>query len=76
MLNDGKIVEFDSAKVLLSNDNSYFSELVRQTGSIEAEYLRTVANSNRFETKLEETVNVLDEERIQEAMETDPLVSS
>ncbi|CAF0805769.1 unnamed protein product [Adineta ricciae] len=43
VLSDGKVVEFDSAKALLSNGDSYFSELVKQTGPAEAERLYELA---------------------------------
>ena len=36
-------MEFDSAEVLLSNGESHFSELVKQTGPAEAERLYELA---------------------------------
>ncbi|CAF4234850.1 unnamed protein product, partial [Rotaria sp. Silwood2] len=44
VLSNGKLVEFDSPEILLSNTQSHFTSLVQQTGTIEAEYLRTVAS--------------------------------
>ena len=40
VLDHGEVMEYDEAKVLLSRSSSYFSSLVKQIGSGEAEYLR------------------------------------
>ena len=69
MLSDGKLVEFDAPKVLLSNDHSHFAALVEQTGAAEAEYLRTLANSSESSVKERQQRCVPDEES-----ESDPLV--
>ena len=43
MLDRGELVECDAADVLLSDRRSHLSALVKQTGSAEADYLRTMA---------------------------------
>lgn len=45
------MLEFDQPDVLLSNDASEFSLLVKQTGEAEAEHLRMLANSAGAKTK-------------------------
>jgi hypothetical protein len=45
VLENGKVLEFDSPRVLLLDPTSYFSSLVKQAGTAEAEYLRMMANS-------------------------------
>lgn len=44
VLDEGVIVEFDSAQSLLSTPNTHFAGLVAQTEPTEAEYLRTLAH--------------------------------
>jgi hypothetical protein len=76
VLSNGKLVEFDTPEVLLSNDRSDFASLVEQTGTAEAEYLHTLANSTESYAKRRRDVYTLDEEPASEANETDPLVPS
>ncbi|CAF2639387.1 unnamed protein product [Rotaria sp. Silwood2] len=76
VLSNGKLVEFDSPQVLLSNDYSHFSLLVEQTGVAEAEYLRTLANSTLSYTRRKREISNLDDESILETNEMDPLVPS
>ncbi len=76
MLSDGKLVEFDSPQILLSNDHSHFALLVEQTGAAEAEYLRTLANSTGPSTTLRQEICISDEEPASESNETDSLVPS
>ncbi|CAF2833335.1 unnamed protein product, partial [Rotaria sp. Silwood2] len=76
VLSYGKLVEFDSPQVLLSNNYSHFSLLVEQTGIAEAEYLRTLANpAESYRRRVREIYN-LDDEPILETNEMDPLVPS
>ncbi|CAF2155986.1 unnamed protein product, partial [Rotaria magnacalcarata] len=44
VLSNGELVEFDTPETLLSDVQSHFAILVEQTGTNEAEYLRTIAN--------------------------------
>ncbi|CAF4354696.1 unnamed protein product [Rotaria socialis] len=76
VLSDGKMVEFDAPEVLLSNQYSYFSSLVEQTGVAEAEYLRTLANSNELHKNKKQKTFELDDETMLETNEMDPLVPS
>lgn len=70
-------MEFDRGDVLLSNEHSYFSALVEQTGAAEAEYLRRLANAKECNREEEvQEVSVGEEERAAETSETDPLMSS
>ncbi|CAF5005137.1 unnamed protein product [Rotaria sp. Silwood1] len=73
VLSNGKLVEFDSPQVLLSNNYSQFTLLVEQTGETEAEYLRTLANSY---TRRKLAIYNLDDEPTLETNEMDPLVPS
>jgi septal ring factor EnvC (AmiA/AmiB activator) len=43
VLDKGQLVEFDTPKNLLQNDNSLFARLVDQTGPQTAKYLRDIA---------------------------------
>ena len=70
VLNNGELLEFDTPSTLLSDSNSYFVALVEQTGSAEAEYLRTLAS--QMQSKQETTV--VDDEFISAANENDPLL--
>ena len=74
VLGNGKVIEFDRPSILLSNRNSYFVSLVEQTGSGEAEYLRTLAHrkSSKIKEKNEETI--VDDELTLSANENDPLL--
>ncbi|CAF4325187.1 unnamed protein product, partial [Rotaria sordida] len=76
VLSNGRLVEFDSPQVLLSNDYSHFSLLVEQTGIAEAEYLRTLANSSESYTRRKQDIYNLDNEPALETTEMDPLVPS
>ncbi|CAF3680029.1 unnamed protein product [Rotaria sordida] len=76
VLSNGRLVEFDSPQVLLSNDYSHFSLLVEQTGIAEAEYLRTLANSSESYTRRKQDIYNLDDEPALETNEMDPLVPS
>jgi hypothetical protein len=76
VLSDGKLVEFNTPEVLLSNNHSYFASLVEQTGAVEAEYLRTLAKPTRYNTKRRREICMSDEESAPETNETDPLVPS
>ncbi|CAF4155270.1 unnamed protein product [Rotaria sordida] len=76
VLSNGRLVEFDSPQVLLSNDYSHFSLLVEQTGIGEAEYLRTLANSSESYTRRKQDIYNLDDEPALETTEMDPLVPS
>ncbi|CAF3332630.1 unnamed protein product [Rotaria socialis] len=44
VLSNGELVEFDTPETLLSDVQSHFAILVEQTGTNEADYLRTIAN--------------------------------
>ncbi len=77
VLGNGSVLEFDSPQSLLSDENSQFSSLVRQAGSSEAEYLRTLVNvtkSNGEQTQ--EGVIHDDGNALEQDSETDPLLSS
>ncbi|CAF3348753.1 unnamed protein product [Rotaria sp. Silwood2] len=76
VLSYGKLVEFDSPQVLLSNNYSHFSLLVEQTGIAEAEYLRTLANPAESYRRRGREIYNLDNEPILETNEMDPLVPS
>ena len=43
VLGNGKLLEFDAPDVLLSDSESEFSTLVKQTGVAEAEHIRALA---------------------------------
>lgn len=69
-------MEFDSPDILLSDSESQFTSLVEQTGPIEAEHLRTLANAVARKSKLtdEKLVNHQDDELKFEGGENDPLI--
>ena len=78
VLGSGRILEFDTPSVLLSNPSSHFTSLVEQTGSAEAEHLRSLAGGispPTEEIKHEESIAV-DEDGIEEPNEDDPLLPS
>jgi hypothetical protein len=67
VLGNGEVLEFDTPSILLSNENSYFISLVKQSGPAEAEYLRILANRKNQEI-------IIDDELIPSVNETDPLL--
>ena len=70
------MVEFDQPRVLLSRYDSYFSRMVEQTGPTEAEYLRTLANSERvYSNRRDEFTSTVDEAKDDDAKETDPFIT-
>jgi hypothetical protein len=75
-LGDGRVLEFESPDVLLSNDESELSLLVKQTGSAEAEHLRMMANSTlRNGLNVEEHTHIdTNDEMPYDAAETDRLL--
>jgi len=70
VLGNGEVLEFDTPSALLADPNSYFVSLVEQTGPIEAEYLRTLANR----MKSEKPKPTVDDEFIPAVNENDPLL--
>ncbi|CAF4222447.1 unnamed protein product [Rotaria sp. Silwood2] len=74
VLSNGMLVEFDSPQVLLSNVKSHFTLLAERTGTAEAEYLRTLANSPESYTRWKQETANLDEESKLETTEMDPFV--
>ncbi|CAF0900141.1 unnamed protein product [Rotaria sordida] len=49
VLSNGKLLEFDTPVVLLSNPTSHFTSLVEQGGSVEAKHLRALANAKSLQ---------------------------
>ncbi len=45
VMENGELIEFDKPDILLANPDSFFSLLVEQTGTAEAEHLRSLANA-------------------------------
>jgi ABC-type multidrug transport system fused ATPase/permease subunit len=45
VLDNGEMLEFDTPDMLLNNAESHFTSLVEQTGPVEAERLRILANA-------------------------------
>jgi hypothetical protein len=76
VLGNGELLEYDTPDVLISDRNSHFASLVEQTGTAEAEHLRILTNSTGSYAKRNRAITVLDEERLSEEDETDPLVPS
>ncbi|CAF4007599.1 unnamed protein product, partial [Adineta steineri] len=75
VLSNGEVVEFDTPSSLLANSNSYFTSLVEQTGSNEAEYLRTLANRTNTKTKFVIQKTIIDDDDIIPIMkDSDPLL--
>ncbi|CAF4026024.1 unnamed protein product [Adineta steineri] len=75
VLSNGEVVEFDTPSSLLANSNSYFTSLVQQTGSNEAEYLRTLANQTNTKTKFVIQKTIMDDDDIIPIMkDSDPLL--
>lgn len=54
VLDKGKVVEFDTPKNLLLNPNSYFTQLVNQTGKANAKMLKAMCGIIVEEDKNEE----------------------
>jgi len=71
VLGNGEVLEFDTPSALLADPNSYFVSLVEQTGSMEAEYLRTLAN--RMDSRMKPKTTV-DDQFIPAVNENDPLL--
>jgi hypothetical protein len=69
-------LEFDTPQALLSDTNSQFSSLVKQTGSGEAEHLRLKANGVKSNGRENEKTVVYDEMPVEDDSETDPLLTS
>jgi hypothetical protein len=75
-LGDGRVLEFESPDVLLSNDESELSLLVKQTGSAEAEHLRMMARlaADRVFTSTHTFSIAEDDQLVKDAEEQDPLI--
>ena len=71
------MLEFDAPNILLSDSNSQFASLLKQTGPAEAEYLRTLVDvASSISVKLEhERFNPINELPV-ENTESDALLSS
>ena len=76
MLGDGKLLEFDSPQVLLSNAGSHFSSMVRQSGLGEAEHLRGLANTEQPSVERQAETVMEDEETMDDGNETAPFLAS
>ena len=76
VLDNGRVLEFDTPPVLLSNKHSQFSSLVKETGLAEAKHLRMLANDAKLNAHQEEEMNIYDEEVLEDDSESDPLISS
>ncbi|CAF3989329.1 unnamed protein product [Rotaria sp. Silwood2] len=76
VLGDGRILEFDTPRGLLSNINSQFSSFVKQTGPAEAEHLRTLATNIKFNTENNQEIFSNNETSLGHDHETVPLISS
>ncbi|CAF4229206.1 unnamed protein product, partial [Adineta steineri] len=74
VLSNGEVAEFDTPSSLLANSNSYLTSLVEQTGSNEAEYLRTLANQANTKTKSVAQKTTIDDDIIPIMNESDPLL--
>jgi hypothetical protein len=67
-------MEFDAADVLLADVRSHLSTLVEQTGPIEAEHLRRLANMKRSVRKTRTETNIEIDASTIDSNETDPLL--
>ncbi|CAF1162569.1 unnamed protein product [Adineta ricciae] len=76
VLRNGEVLEFDVPSVLLARPTSEFSLLVQQTGSIEAEHLRSLAKAAFDSSKSKSNGIDLSEEPPESNNENDPLLSS
>jgi len=76
VLGNGKLLEFDSPDVLLSNSESQFASLVDQTGAGEVEHLRMLANaaSKKVKSTDQPLGDHQDDELTLETEENDPLI--
>ncbi len=70
------MLEFDAPDVLLSDVNSHFTSLVKQTGAAEAEHLHTLAITSSIVRKTKHQKFNSDNEVLEENNETDPLLLS
>jgi hypothetical protein len=69
-------LEFDTPQALLSDENSQFSSLVEQTGSGEAEHLRSIATGIKSNEQENEETVIDNEMFLEDGNETDPLLIS
>ncbi|CAF0985467.1 unnamed protein product [Rotaria sordida] len=74
ILGNGELLEFDTPQALLSNSKSYFTSLIEQTGSAEAQYLRTLVNTMHTNMKYNKSNVDIDEELVLDSNENDPLL--
>ena len=74
VLGNGEVLEFDTPSTLLANSSSYFASLVQQTGSNEAEYLRTLARRMAIAGPSEKNKRAADDSYTSEISENDPLL--
>ena len=73
MLGGGRVLEFETPEVLLSNARSHFSSLVDQSGVGEAEHLRMlVKNVKKYQQ--EEEGGIVNDTTKEEPDETDSLL--
>jgi hypothetical protein len=72
VLGGGRVLEFDTPEVLLSNGRSHFSSLVEQSGVGEAEHLRMLVRN--METRRRTEGVILNEMTKEDSNETDPLM--
>jgi hypothetical protein len=70
------LLEFDTPQALLSNVDSQFSSLVKQTGLAEAGHLRMIANGTKSNGQQNEETVIYNEKSLEDASETDPLLTS
>ncbi|CAF3400484.1 unnamed protein product [Rotaria sp. Silwood1] len=74
VLGNGELLEFDTPQALLSNSNSHFTSLIEQTGSTEAQFLRTLVNTQDTNMNFDEPNVDSDEELPLDPNENDPLL--
>ncbi len=76
MLGNGKLLEFDSPDVLLSDSESQFASLVDQSGAGEAEHLRMLAStaSKKVKSTDQPLGDHQDDELPLQSEENDPLI--
>lgn len=56
VMSSGQIVEFDHPYILLSDPNSHFSSMVKETGTKSSETLFEVAKEAYFQSNMEENM--------------------